>query len=808
MACIARIRCLGGRFVTMGSSATWSPDGKRLACSKTDPGRPYFPVLAMIDPGTGQTVKLASAGRDPAWSPGDGKFIAFVKGQYTREEIWLVESAGGSPRRIVAGGLPAWSPDGKTLFFRDRQKHKLMSVDPFAENPAARVEELLDLPDDYPAIDPARKQVAWAIGDEHVAVVNWQDGKTLRAWPVAAAARGKLGFSPDGKEIVACIADTQSGSGLALWLLNVESGRGVRVAEGPISAAAWSPDGSKLAFDVRLSSRQEIAEAWEIWMLDAGALAGLPVRDLPRDRYALPEGGVAELMQFISELSSFQPRNSAEASRYKLRYHPALLAAAEKVLRLENDKTSEAYQTAARFCVQGRLRVAARGSVQQPRETFVIWTEIIAATDAQEFTLRDYFLGSALARALEQEEQNELAAEVYRTLASRAANSADAIVSGKVPTLEGALRRLSLLGKSLDLTGTRLDGSPFDWAAYRGQTVLVYFWSSGAPEIASELAFVRKNLGLYGSGQRGFDVVGVNLDDNRQQVDRFLEREPQPWVNLFADGAGFRHPAAVHCGVTAVPTMILVGKGGHVVSIRARGVELDRLLEKLLGPAFQPRGKLAFIDLQPKANLALSQDIPFSNVFDNLGELLPGEQDLAGIGFNIGPKMVFLSGWRLGRPSPGQVEGIAVNRAFCRLYLLHAAAWSDSPPGIRGRFLPGEDAFPSGVPDGTLIGRYVLHYEHGVQETIPVIWGEDVRNWRSAEGGKPLKRGKVIWTGSNPMFRGSQETANLYLTVWENSHPEKRVITLDYVGTTPVAPFCVAITAEEPVSGETRPTRK
>ncbi|MCU0875172.1 MAG: hypothetical protein MUE50_22805 [Pirellulaceae bacterium] len=106
------------------------------------------------------------------------------------------------------------------------------------------------------------------------------------------------------------------------------------------------------------------------------------------------------------------------------------------------------------------------------------------------------------------------------------------------------------------------------------------------------------------------------------------------------------------------------------------------------------------------------------------------------------------------------------------------------------------------------IGRYVLHYEHGVQETIPVIWGEDVRNWRSAEGGKPLKRGKVIWTGSNPMFRGSQKTANLYLTVWENPHPEKRVITLDYVGTTPVAPFCVAITAEEPVSGETRPTRK
>jgi hypothetical protein len=129
------------------------------------------------------------------------------------------------------------------------------------------------------------------------------------------------------------------------------------------------------------------------------------------------------------------------------------------------------------------------------------------------------------------------------------------------------------------------------------------------------------------------------------------------------------------------------------------------------------------------------------------------------------------------------------------LYILHAAAYAD----VRWE-----------VPDGTLIAQYVLHYEDGVQETIPVVCGEDVRDWFSREDAHTLTtltRGKVIWTGSNPAARRLQAALNLYLTVWQNPHSEKRVVALDYVSTmtTAAAPFCVAITAEEPVQGEVRP---
>jgi hypothetical protein len=49
--------------------------------------------------------------------------------------------------------------------------------------------------------------------------------------------------------------------------------------------------------------------------------------------------------------------------------------------------------------------------------------------------------------------------------------------------------------------------------------------------------------------------------------------------------SGGPHPAARHYGVNAIPTMLLVGRDGKVVSIRARGEELKRLLADLIGPA-------------------------------------------------------------------------------------------------------------------------------------------------------------------------------------------------------------------------------
>jgi hypothetical protein len=103
------------------------------------------------------------------------------------------------------------------------------------------------------------------------------------------------------------------------------------------------------------------------------------------------------------------------------------------------------------------------------------------------------------------------------------------------------------------------------------------------------------------------------------------------------------------------------------------------------------------------------------------------------------------------------------------------------------------------VTDGTPVAQYTVHYGDGTVETIPVVYGEDVRDWWDIDNSKAVCRGKVAWEGNNPAARRSQwrTTIRLYLTMWKNLHPGKKVVSIDYISkNTTAPPFCVAMTIE------------
>ena len=56
-----------------------------------------------------------------------------------------------------------------------------------------------------------------------------------------------------------------------------------------------------------------------------------------------------------------------------------------------------------------------------------------------------------------------------------------------------------------------------------------------------------------------------------------------------------------------------------------------------------------------------------------------------------------------------------------------------------------------------------------------------------------------MWVGQNAATKEAKIYLRLYLSVWENPHPEKTVASLGYVSAmTDAAPFCAAITVEMP----------
>ncbi len=106
------------RLIPNGAAADYSPDGRKLACSRVDPERIWYhetPLARPQRPGSkgidivedleaGTIRSLVSFGHFPRWSP-DGRYIAFVKSPFSFrsafEQIYIIPAAGGEPWHLV-----------------------------------------------------------------------------------------------------------------------------------------------------------------------------------------------------------------------------------------------------------------------------------------------------------------------------------------------------------------------------------------------------------------------------------------------------------------------------------------------------------------------------------------------------------------------------------------------------------------------------------------------------------------------------------------------------------------------------------
>jgi hypothetical protein len=258
----------------------------------------------------------------------------------------------------------------------------------------------------------------------------------------------------------------------------------------------------------------------------------------------------------------------------------------------------------------------------------------------------------------------------------------------------------------------------------------------------------------------------------------------RPFADLFDHGWGgtlapldLTSPSELPWGVSATETDQGIVIRAEMPGVAERGLELATVSTPL--PAMH-RSPFTVIDVAPHANQKLTDPFPGGVSGNDLAFVPTGQHAFAGIDFLIGGGVVHLGSARV--PGPDRVEGIRVGRRLTKLHFLHSCACGYH------------------TPDGTVIGQYVVCYDDRTTAEVPIVFGEDVRDWWSYPGGKGLTRGRVGWEGDNAALKGSGIRVKLSVTTWENPCPRKEVASLDYVAaavTTDVAPFCVAITAEE-----------
>ncbi|MEZ6123105.1 MAG: TlpA disulfide reductase family protein [Planctomycetaceae bacterium] len=193
-------------------------------------------------------------------------------------------------------------------------------------------------------------------------------------------------------------------------------------------------------------------------------------------------------------------------------------------------------------------------------------------------------VASGLGEALEYSDAPETAAPIYTKLVREMKKVGDPRLTDQIARYEGTARRLGLPGNFLELEGKTADGEDFDWKSYRGKVVLVDFWASWCGPCRAEIPNMKAQLEKW--KDKGFDIVGITLDQTKAAYQKCIEDEGITWISLMSDNEqerSWNHPLAVKFGISGIPMAILVDKEGKVVSLSAVGDELNSLLEKMLG---------------------------------------------------------------------------------------------------------------------------------------------------------------------------------------------------------------------------------
>lgn len=239
-------------------------------------------------------------------------------------------------------------------------------------------------------------------------------------------------------------------------------------------------------------------------------------------------------------------------------------------------KPHKVYQMLAREFMDARSKKDSAGMAEIQQKIAPVYQEIESQLDAFIFSHPDSWV------ALDAVNDNKTMVidpvvfdPYYKALSARVLAS----YTGQRLTEKYDKAKQLSIGKSMDFTLPDQHGNAFSLSSLKGKYVLVDFWASWCVPCRAENPHLLKAYNKL--KDRGFDIVGISLDDKKENWLHAVKADGMPWIQV-GDLKGFKSDIAVRYGITAIPQNVLIDPQGIIIAKNLRGETVDVEIEKLM----------------------------------------------------------------------------------------------------------------------------------------------------------------------------------------------------------------------------------
>ena len=225
-------------------SASWSPDGRRVAYVSFETGRPSIILQDIDGPNREQLTNFRGINGSPVFSP-DGKQLAMVLSRSGDPEVFVMDLETRKLRRITRHPAidtePSWSPDGRYLVFTSDRGGKPQI---YQLELATNFLERLTFVGDYNArarLLPDGRHLVFVHRRNGIFHIAWQDLLEDRLLVLTESSLDESpSLAPNGAMLIYATQDQDKG---ILAVVSVDGRVKYRLpsSSGDVREPAWSP---------------------------------------------------------------------------------------------------------------------------------------------------------------------------------------------------------------------------------------------------------------------------------------------------------------------------------------------------------------------------------------------------------------------------------------------------------------------------------------------------------------------------------------------------------------------------------------